>query len=398
MGKIIRALVDPDIMVWARESAGYSDQAAAKKIGVPLERLLAWESDEKDDRPTINQLRKMARVYKRPLSVFYLSERPMTFKTLRDYRRLPGVGLAEYSPELIYEQRLIDERREQVIEMASELQIDSLTFSHAADLDEDPEEVGFRLREILGVSIEEQSTWQDSRIAFNEWRRRIENLGVLVFQMSSVPSDEVSGMAVCAEVYPAVSVNRKNTTYARRILFLLHEFAHLLVRRSGVSDGRLEDQRPPEEQRVEVWCNAVVAATVMPRRQFLSDDLVRDNNGDQWVNADIERISNRYSVSCEAVVHRLYSLGKATRSFYVAKRKEYESQRKNKVQKKVGEYKSSGGFKGNQAINALSDLGKPFVRLVLSSFYENRMTLSDAVGCLNVKVKHLQAIEKQVWC
>lgn len=396
MVKPVRALVDPDIMVWARESAGYSNKAAAKKIGVPLERLLDWESEEKDDRPTINQLRKMARVYKWPLSVFYLSERPATFKTLRDYRRLPNVGPVKYSPELIYEQRLANERREQAIEMAAELQINSLTFANVADLDEDPEEVGVRVREILGVSIEEQSAWQDARIAFNEWRRKIEALGVLVFQMSSVPSDEASGFAVSAEIYPAISVNRKNTPYTNRIFFLFHEFAHLLLRRSGVSDSQLDGQRPPEEQRVEIWCNAVAAATLMPRSQFLSDELVRSKDKDQWEDADIEIISRKYGISREVAVHRLHSLDKTTWSFYVAKRREYEDQGKGET-KKAGEYRSNRGFRRNPAIDAMNELGKPFVRLVLSSFYNNRMTLCDAVGCLNVKVKHLQAIEKQVW-
>lgn len=76
MGKIVRALVEPDMLVWARESAGYSIEAAARKIGVPLERLHGWENEKVKNLPTLNQLRKMASVYKRPLSAFYLSEWP----------------------------------------------------------------------------------------------------------------------------------------------------------------------------------------------------------------------------------------------------------------------------------------------------------------------------------
>lgn len=38
--------------------------------------------------PTIAQLRKAAEVYKRSLAVFFLSEPPEGFDTLRDFRRL----------------------------------------------------------------------------------------------------------------------------------------------------------------------------------------------------------------------------------------------------------------------------------------------------------------------
>ncbi len=40
----IRANANPDILVWARQTTGYSLEEAAHKIGVSIERLQAWES------------------------------------------------------------------------------------------------------------------------------------------------------------------------------------------------------------------------------------------------------------------------------------------------------------------------------------------------------------------
>jgi len=71
----VKAKVKPELLRWARESAGYSVTEAARKLSkLAPERLEQWESGE--DQPTIAQLRHMARVYRRPLSVFYLPEVP----------------------------------------------------------------------------------------------------------------------------------------------------------------------------------------------------------------------------------------------------------------------------------------------------------------------------------
>ena len=55
---------------------------------------------------------------------------------------------------------------------------------------------------------------------------------------------------------------------------LLHEFAHLMVRVSGVSDLETDAKRPPEDQRIEVFCNHVAAAALIPREALLSDPRV----------------------------------------------------------------------------------------------------------------------------
>ena len=76
------------MLEWGRTSAGLSVEEAARKVALSVDRLEAWESE--DSQPTIKQLRKLANAYKRPLSVFYLPERPRDFQALRDFRRLPG--------------------------------------------------------------------------------------------------------------------------------------------------------------------------------------------------------------------------------------------------------------------------------------------------------------------
>jgi len=83
--------------------------------------------------------------------------------------------------------------------------------------------------------------------------------------MTRVEADEVSGFAIVEELFPVRAVNHKNT-FNRRRFSLLHEFAHLMLRLSGVSDLDVDADRPPEDQRVEVSCTRVAAAALLPRR------------------------------------------------------------------------------------------------------------------------------------
>ena len=57
MSKQVRASINPDLLVWARESIGLNLETAARKIQVNPDRLGNWESG--DESPTINQLRKV---------------------------------------------------------------------------------------------------------------------------------------------------------------------------------------------------------------------------------------------------------------------------------------------------------------------------------------------------
>lgn len=116
MTKRIKAMINPAVLTWARETAGFDLAAAAAKINVDEEKLAVWEAG--DDQPSIPQLRKLAETYKRPLAVLYLPEPPInSFQAMHDFRRLPDLGMRTFSPELTLEIRLAQQRRELALEL-----------------------------------------------------------------------------------------------------------------------------------------------------------------------------------------------------------------------------------------------------------------------------------------
>jgi Zn-dependent peptidase ImmA (M78 family)/DNA-binding XRE family transcriptional regulator len=392
MAKRVRALVKSEILKWARKSAGFEIEAAAKKIQVKPEQLASWEDD--DGRPTINQLRKMATAYRRPLSVFYLQEVPTTFQVLRDFRRLPGDGLRQYSPALLYEMRFAQQRRELALELLEGIDETPIPFILSTSLDVDPENLGTIIRRELRIAYALQVAWRDQRIAFNTWRAHIESLGVLVFQMGRVSPDEVSGFAISEEIFPVIAISRKDTPFSRRTFSLLHEFAHLMLRQSGVSDPDVDAARPPEDQEVEVFCNHVAAAALMPRERFLGEDILQLRFGRaEWADDELEELAKVYSVSREAVVRRLLTFDRTTEDFYQRKREQYHAERELRKARERAKLQEQE-YRPNPPRDAVSNYGKPFIRLVLNNYYQDHITLSDVSSYLGLRVRHVPKIEQ----
>jgi Zn-dependent peptidase ImmA (M78 family)/DNA-binding XRE family transcriptional regulator len=388
----IKANVTPELLSWARRSAGYTLEEAAKKINnISAEKLAAWE--EGTDQPTVKQLYKVAEVYKRPVGTFFLSELPQDFTIPRDFRRLPGEVAGVYSPALRRQIRLAEERREAALELFEDLGEEPPVFPLAATLDDDPDELASRIREALGVHPAEQFSWRDPQRykPFRQWRTRIEDLGVLIFQVTGVETQEMLGLSLAEPVLPVIAVNRKIRNPNGRIFTLLHEFVHLMLRQSSICDIDEEEPRPPEEQRIEVFCNRVAGAALVPAEILLGEEIVSRHPAArrEWDEEDVKTLALRFSVSREVIVRRLLIAGRTTEQFYKRKREEYRQP------PAAGDGEQAGGPE-NRAVRALSTLGTSFITLILESHHQGHLTLSQVSGLIGERVKWVPEIERRM--
>jgi len=396
MAARIKALINPALIAWARETAGFTPAEAATRLKIEEEQLVAWEDVAADDAPSISQLRKLAALFKRPLAVFYLSEAPKKFDVMRDLRRLPGTGLRRYSPALQMEIRAANERRELALELVADLEQEIPKFALTATDREDPEVVGTRIRAALGVTRQLQSVWKDNdgRTGFNAWRHRIEDAGVLVFQTTRFLTEEASGFAIAANTLPVIAVNRKDVL-TRRTFSLLHELAHLMVRVSGVSDLETDANWPPEDQRIEVFCNHVAAAVLIPKDVLLAEPRVVEQGlrSANWNDAELSDLARQFNVSREALLRRLLTFERTTAEFYGQKRAQYIAEYlANKVQQK--EQSADEEMRRNMPQETVSNFGRPLIRMLLGNYYQDRITLSEVSGYLGLKVKHIPKLEQ----
>ena len=387
MARSTDALINPELLVWARKSIGLTPEDAAKKISVKQERLESWEKGEL--KPTIKQLRKLGNIYKRPIAVFYLSGKPKDFLPIRDFRRLSKKIEAVRSPQLHLEIRRAHDRRQLAIELFEDLEGEAPKFSATATLSENPEALAQRIRNLLGITRKIQSNFNHDYEAFNWWRTSLEDAGVLVFQARGVELSEMRGFSIIESPFPVIVVNIKDPPIAR-IFTMLHEFAHAMLGLSGLCDVDERFDRAPEDQRIEVFCNRVAGEALVTKEDLLGEDAVRRKGQKaEWSNREILELAKTYRVSREVLLRRLLICGRTTREFYQEKRrdlmKEFEASGKKK----------KGGFAPPYRI-ALSTAGPLFTRLVLRSYYQENITSRDLSDFLNVKLKHVSRIEKEV--
>lgn len=382
MGKPIRAEVDGRILAWARSLLRMTIPVAAKKIGVSPEQLKAWEGGQAV--PTVVQLRKAARVYGQSFAVFFLPEPPDEFDPdLPDYRRAPGVSRGDLSPEFLLDIRTSAERRESYLEVLMASGQEFRDFSLEANVTENPESVGKRFRVQLRVTKADQLAWPDERIAFNAWRAAVEDAHVLVFQSGDVALTEMRGYSIAEYPYPVVVVNRKDL-YRARIFSLLHELCHLAVRRSGICDLKSSLDLPPEEQRIEVFCNAVGAATLVPGEWFLSEERVVEASAGEVSDSTIRDLARRYSVSGEVVFRRLLTFGRASEEEY------------RRYRDRLDRYGGPPGKTGKGFVppptDVISKAGRRYAGTILSAYRQSVITGSDTAALLDARLKHLDAI------
>lgn len=384
MAKRAEALINPELLVWARKNAGLSVEQASRKVGVPEERLASWESGE--NRPTINQLRKIAQAYKRPLAVFYLPKPPRDFQPLRDYRRVTAIPHEPESPGLLLEVRRAWARREIAIELYRDLDEKPPQFPITPSTTDDPEALALKIRDELGITKEIQAGFGGAHTAFNWWRASLESKGILVFQATAVDISEMRGFSLADRPLPVVVVNIKDSPLAR-IFSMLHELVHVSIRKGGVCDLDEVGHRHPAEQQVEVFSNRVAGAVLIPKKELLVEELVaaHPDGSTTWSDKEISLLARRYWVSQEVLVRRLLICGLTTTEFYKEKRAEFAARRKP----------SDKGF-APPAQMAISAAGHAFVRLVLDNYYRENITSSDVADFLNVKLKHLGKIEQKV--
>lgn len=388
----IKALVKGDLLIWARNSAGLSEREASLQMGVSEHDLRQWEADL--GKPSIAQLRELAKVYKRPLAVFYLPSRPKDFDAMRDFRSRVDHEARRLTPEVLLQIRIAQERRLIALDLLKSIEEKESKFSIGKLQIQDPERLGIELRRILKIRIEDQVKWKKPYGSFTAWKEAIESTNVLVFQTVDVPAEDLEGFSIYYPELPIISVNIKSTVNAR-IFTLLHELTHLVIHQTGLcNDLQHERNKPPNERKLEIFCNLVAGATLVPKEFLLKEKLVVENKGrHDWEDTAIHKLALRFGVSREVVLRRLLICNRTTKTFYEEKLAQYTEEFKQFQAREKGKKKKFGLLPGPKVI---ASAGTPFIRMVLSNYYQRSITLNLVSDILGIKLKHLPGIEAKV--
>lgn len=330
--KSFEVFVEPNVLVWARESIGRNIEEVAKQLNVSNDLVKRWEKGEK--KPTLNQLKKLAQFYKRPLGAFFLPGPPKELSLPNDFRTLPE----ETKKPLSWKTRLAIRRARRLqslaIELKSALQQEIILKSGSVSLTDDPEIVAEQTREILGVDLQTQFRWVNENMALREWIKVLEEQGLLVLQMS-FPIEDARALSLTDGEIPVIILNTQDSIKAR-IFSLFHEFGHILLKRGGICDPNRSTWDAPDRQTpsegigsIEQFCNHFSGALLVPKEALLNHRIVKSEPPSiEWSDSTLGKIARDFKVSLEVILRRLLILGVASQSFYQKKRAEWEVEAK----------------------------------------------------------------------
>ncbi len=365
----IKADIEPSILSWARKRYSTTYEIVSLKTNIREEQIRNFE--EGSDKPSFAQLRRIAIFFKLSITVFFLPYPPGSEKRVTaSLRRLSGMSIDGFSLELT--RSIIDsiEKREFFIEINDFNQISNWPF------EEETKYSPIIARELLGIDIETQRAWKDTRIAFNNIRSLLESINILVFQISGIDISEFRACAITEFPCPVIIVNRSDS-YAGRTFSLIHELFHLINKQYDVEISNEKRIIPPEYIDIEQEANQFASFFLLPENVFNLELSKRwRSNPDQFIDS----VSKQYSISKEFVARRLLDKQYIDKSKYYKVRDEGISNTKKK----------SGFVPPN--IDSLSKNGKLFSSAIFHEITNGNLSRSKACNYLDVKEKWLDTI------
>ena len=370
--------VNGEIIRWAREFYNMAPDEAAKAIGVDVSRYMNWEDGT--EYPTYAMLKKISAVFRKPSAVFFFPEPPLLPPIKGDLRTLPNEIVNSFSKNVI-----IQFEKAKVYQLSLEELYGSKDsiIAQRDSFPKDIEQLCSFFRTQLEFPISAQKARKSTKVVFEIYREKFYALGIYVFK-AAFKDNSVSGICLNDDHYPVIVINNA-MSFARQIFTLFHELYHLISDTSGAEIVRDDyyvvlDNRQTEIERA---CDTFANAFLVPMDDFKQELKKKPLNQDR-----IEELSSLYSVSKEAIMYKLYKMGKITPSEYQdLKEVFYGDAIRN------GEKRKENGRGGNHYYTQLNYLGRLYAGDVFKEYFSGRIDSVHASEMLQCKVDHLLRLE-----
>lgn len=356
--------INPKILKWAREEAGYSDYEIASKLSIDTNRYKQWEKTGLGI--PFGQLKKLANCFKRQLAFFFLKEVPSKAIKPKDFR-----NISPSDSKLSKDVHLIIRRVNNLQKVAGEFKgiafwdqkYEWLKYIH--ETKNDNVTISRIIRDFLKISLDDQLNWKNDLEAYKNWRNAIEDkLGIIVFQFS-MPLEELQGFCLI-ESKPFVIVTNSKQNYFGRIFTLFHELGHIIRHQSGLCLIENVELNQKEE-----WaCNSLAGEILVPSNEIIKTKKL----------GDISSYSKLFKVSREVYLRKLKQDHLISDAVFFDLLNQIKSTYKKKEKKK--------GFVLPE-VQSRASRGETFYNIIIDAINSNQITLSDASNILGLRVNKL---------
>ena len=369
-----RMPVTPSIVAWARKRAGYSLSEAQSYF----RKIAEWETGGL--LPTYPQVEQMSERFKIPVAVFFFPEPPPVPQIDETFRTLPHGSMERVLRSI----RLLLRKARALQISLSELNDGRNRAPRfiTRDIELDPrnsvESTARNVRAYLRTNVEQQYSWPSVEIALENWRRILTDHGVFVFT-DAFRTPGFFGFCLYDEEFPIIYVNNSSTK-SRQIFTIFHELAHLLFRTSGIdlADGEHIGVLSADNARIEIVCNDFAGTFLVPNDAFdlMSAGLPADER-------TADRLAGSFCVSREVIFRKLLDRGRITQVDYEEAATRWRNDNDD----------SSGG--GDYFNTQMVYLGRPYIALAFSRYYQNHFDAVQLAEHLNIKPKGVAALEER---
>lgn len=386
-----RAFITAKVFKWARESAKMTEEIAASKIAVSVEKLQEWESGE--SYPTIRQAQTLAKAYRRPFALFFLPEIPSDFQPLQDFRKK---GSKELSTSSIFIIREIQQKQAWISDVNEENGEEKVSFIGRYTINDNPEIVAKDILKTLEVNPLNYKT----NNPILEWIDSAESKGIFISRTSFIhsrlklDSEELQGFAISDYFAPFVFINSDDWN-APQLFTLIHELAHLWIAETGISnDIEPSIKKAKEFNPIELFCNEVAANALMP------SDYIKNLESNVFANSqEVFKAAKNIGVSSFALLVRALNLNIISLNNYnklkVQADKDYRDFLQREEEKKKRAKEKKGG--PNYFLLQLNRNSRLFTQTVLDAFRGGSIEPTQASSLLNVKVNKFPKLEAQMY-
>tara|TARA_R110002051_G_scaffold143507_10_gene216565 strand:- start:1017 stop:2168 length:1152 start_codon:yes stop_codon:yes gene_type:complete len=365
--------VNNKVLIWARESIAQTKNYVVEKTGINLRRLNQIESGEKH--PDLDELKTLAKTYKRTLAVLLLHEPPKEKPLPKDRRTLDSKELGHFHEKTILAVRKARAFTQSLIELKTDAGISINKFKYSANLETDISEISQKIR--LDLNLNEVRELENINDILDAYIEKVESLGIAVFQMS-LTQDNLRGFSIVDEEIPIIGIKRGGEKATSKIFTLFHEFGHILLNTGGLCDLSIKTTSD-----VEKWCNAFAAEILIPTSDLLSNHLVQKYRFEEnkiWAKKDLIELSSYFHVGPLAILRSLLT-NKLTTSKY------YNDRHQVWNKPTFGRSKNPEGR--NIAKETIKEKGRNYISLAFSAYDKKRIDIKDLSDFLGIKLSYI---------
>jgi len=373
MKDIIHISVNPEVLIWARESIALSRNQASEKARINAKRLIQLETGEKQ--PALNELKTFSKIYKRTIATLLLQSLPKEKPLPRDRRTINSKEIGGLHEKTILAVRKARALAQSFVELRQEMNIEFPKFNFYASLQDNPLEVAIKVRRLLDLNqIREMS---NINFALDGYIEKVESLGIAVFQLS-LTQDGLRGFSITDDIVPIIGIKRGGEQAHSKTFTLFHELGHILL-----SEGGLCDLSSKTDIKIEKWCNAFSAEVLIPTAEFLNLEIVAEHqrqNQKTWLKKDLVELANYFHVGPLAILRSLLENGLTTQSFYSEKHQAWNKPTFGKAKEPKGREMHK---------ESLKERGRTYVSLAFKAFDQNRIGMKDLSDFLGLKFSYI---------